>query len=220
MENKDNWFIGVAGIIGAGKTTLTKDLAKHLNYKSYFEPVKCNPYLHDFYTDMKRWSAVMQIHLLHARFKQHQKIIYSGKGAVQDRTIYEDTIFADILKSQGHISEREMQTYNLAFENMTKFLVYPDVIVYLDVKPEKALERIKHRGRNMEQKINLDYLNDLHKGYQEFIENISRHTKVIRFDWNNYKEASEIVQTIKTECSENRKFLRSLKRLGCSSKEI
>ncbi len=216
----DKYFIGIAGIIGVGKTTLTKDLAKTLGYKAYFEPVKQNPYLSDFYKDMKRWGAFMQIHLLHARFKQHQEIVWSGKGAVQDRTIYEDTIFADILKNAGYISEREMATYSLSFENMTKSLVYPDIIVYLDVKPEKALEKIEQRGRKAEQTISLDYLVSLHKGYQNFIKEISRHTKVIKLDWNSYRETSEVAQIIKTECSKNRKFLRSLKRLGCSSKEI
>lgn len=215
----DNYFIGIAGIIAAGKSTLTKDLAKILRYKAYFEPVKQNPYLSDFYKDMKRWGAFMQIHLLHARFKQHQRIIWGKGGAVQDRTIYEDTIFADILRSSGYISKREMDTYNMAFEDMTKYLVYPDVIVYLDVKPEKALERIEQRGRSAEQKITLDYLTNLYEGYQKFIGEISRHTQVIKFDWNSYKKTSEIAQIIKTECSKNRKFLRSLKRLGKSSKE-
>lgn len=216
---KDNYFIGIAGIIAAGKTTLTKDLAKTLGYKAYFEPVKQNPYLSDFYKDMKRWGAFMQIHLLHARYEQHQRIVWGKGGAVQDRTIYEDTIFADILKNAGYISEREMKTYHLSFRNMTKSLVYPDVIVYLDVKPEKALEKIAQRGREAEQTITLDYLISLHKGYQEFIEEISRHTQVIKFDWNSYKKTSEIAQIIRTECSKNRKFLRSLKRLGSSSRE-
>ncbi|SVE46055.1 uncharacterized protein METZ01_LOCUS498909, partial [marine metagenome] len=130
-------FIGIAGIIGAGKTTLTQNLADHLGYDAFHEPVDENLYLSDFYKDMKRWGAMMQLHLLFKRFEQHQKIVWATEdGAVQDRTIYEDTIFARMLHEGGFIDDRDYDTYTGHFNLMKRFLLYPDVIVYLRVDPE------------------------------------------------------------------------------------
>ena len=115
-------FIGISGIIGAGKSTLAQNLAKHLGYEAFNEPVKDNPYLEDFYTDMNRWGAMMQIHLLFRRFEQHQQIVWnSKKGAVQDRTIYEDSIFARMLYEEGFIDQRDYDTY-LGHFNLMKRL--------------------------------------------------------------------------------------------------
>ena len=145
-------FIGIAGIIGAGKTTLCQRLADHLGYEAFNEPVEDNPYLADFYADMGRWGGMMQIHLLFRRFEQHQRIVWNKeKGAVQDRTIYEDTIFARLLHEAGFIDKRDYETYVGHFNVMKRFLVYPDVLIYLRVEPEVSMERVRERGRDEEQ---------------------------------------------------------------------
>ena len=96
LSPMDNLFIGISGIIGAGKSTLATNLAKKMDLPVYFEPVVDNEYLTDFYGDMKKFSFPLQVYLLNRRFQQHQQIIWQGKGGVQDRTIYEDSVFAKV----------------------------------------------------------------------------------------------------------------------------
>ena len=204
-------FIGISGIIGAGKSTLAQDLAGRLGYKAYNEPVKDNPYLEDFYSDMNRWGAMMQIHLLFRRFEQHQQIVWnSEKGAVQDRTIYEDTIFARMLNEAGFIDQRDYDTYLGHFNLMKRYLVYPDLLLYLRVEPETSLQRIAERGRKAESGITLDYMQKLHDGYESFIEEMSRYTRVLTLDWNQFLELDEVVDRITEKAGEKRAFLRDL----------
>jgi deoxyadenosine kinase len=204
-------FIGIAGIIGAGKSTLAKSLADHLGYEAYNEPVEDNPYLDDFYADMNRWGAMMQIHLLFRRFEQHQQIVWKKeKGAVQDRTIYEDTIFARLLHEAGFINQRDYETYVGHFNVMKRFLVYPDVLIYLRVSPKVSMQRILERGRNAERGITIEYMKNLHQGYESFIEEMSNYTRVLSLDWNQYHDTEEVGQLVKERAKENRKFLRDL----------
>ena len=207
-------FIGISGIIGAGKSTLAQNLAMHLGYEAFKEPVKENPYLEDFYANMNRWGAMMQIHLLFRRFEQHQQIVWNSKeGAVQDRTIYEDTIFARMLHEAGFIDQRDYETYVGHFNVMKRFLVYPDVLIYLRVSPEVSMQRIQERGRDAESKITLDYIEKLHQGYESFIAEMDHYTRVLTLDWNEYKEPEEVAKLVKEKANENREFLRDLKRL-------
>ena len=111
----------------------------------YYEPVIDNIYLEDFYADMKRYSFPLQVYLLNARFKQQQQIIWSGRGGVQDRTIYEDSVFARMLRNSGLMDERDFQTYQSLFNHMSNFMKKPNIIVHLDVSPEESLRRIKLR---------------------------------------------------------------------------
>ena len=204
-------FIGISGIIGAGKSTLAQDLAVRLGYKTYNEPVKDNPYLEDFYSDMNRWGAMMQIHLLFRRFEQHQQIVWNSEnGAVQDRTIYEDTIFARMLNKAGFIDQRDYDTYLGHFNLMKRYLVYPDLLLYLRVEPETSLERIAERGRKAESGITLEYMQKLHDGYESFIEEMSRYTRVLTLDWNQFLEIDEVVDRITEKAGEKRAFLRDL----------
>src|SRR6185369_8058934 len=106
-----NIFIGIAGMICAGKSTLATSLGQHLGIDCYYEPVADNEYLEDFYRDTARYSFAMQVYLLNRRFQQHQEIIWRGKSAVQDRTIYEDSIFARMLAATGLMDERVYRTY-------------------------------------------------------------------------------------------------------------
>ena len=207
-------FIGIAGIIGAGKTTLCQRLAGHLGFEAFNEPVDDNPYLEDFYSDMNRWSAMMQLHLLFRRFEQHQRIVWNKeKGAVQDRTIYEDTIFARMLHEAGFIDKRDYETYAGHFNVMKRFLVYPDVLLYLQVSPEVSMQRITERGRNAEGGITLDYMENLHQGYESFIEEMEHYTRVLTLDWNEYKDTEEVARLVEEKAEVNREFLRDLKRI-------
>jgi deoxyadenosine kinase len=192
-------FIGIAGMIGAGKSTLATALGKHLGIDCYYEPVADNEYLADFYRDTARYSFAMQVYLLNRRFQQHQEIIWRGRSAVQDRTIYEDSIFAKILARQGLMDERDYRTYIELFGNMSNFMCKPSVIVFLDVSPEASIERIKMRSRDVETGIGLDYLKALHDGYQEFVESISKVIPVIRVDYERFASVEVMAQVIHRE---------------------
>jgi deoxyadenosine kinase len=192
-------FIGIAGMIGAGKSTLATALGQHLGIDCYYEPVTDNEYLADFYRDTARYSFAMQVYLLNRRFQQHQEIIWRGRSAVQDRTIYEDSIFAKILARQGLMDERDYQTYIELFSNMSNFMCKPSVIVFLDVSPEASAERIRARSRDVEAKIELGYLSALYDGYQEFIANISKVIPVIRVDYERFATAEEMAEVIRRE---------------------
>ena len=153
-----NNIIGISGIIGAGKSTLAKNLGILLEYDILLEPVETNEYLEKFYGNISKYAFPMQIYLLSHRFKQHQKIVWSGKNVVQDRTIYEDVIFAKMLRESDMMEELDFKTYVDLFSNMTNFLHRPDLIIYLDVEPEEALRRINERSRDCESNLTLDYL--------------------------------------------------------------
>ncbi len=194
-----NIFIGIAGMIGAGKSTLAKALGEHLGIDTYYEPVADNEYLADFYRDTARYSFAMQVYLLIRRFQQHQEIIWRGRSAVQDRTIYEDSIFAKMLAKTGLMDDRDYKTYVQLFRNMSNFMCKPSVIVYLDVSPEASAERIRMRSRGVESKIELGYLQALHDGYEEFVQSISKVIPVIRIDYERFQTAEEMAEVIKRE---------------------
>ena len=202
-------FIGIAGLIGAGKSTLATALGKHLNMPVYYEPVADNSYLADFYQNPARYGFQMQIYLLNRRFQQHQEIIWRGQGGVQDRTIYEDAIFAKTLMQQDMIDQRDYETYLQLFKHMSHFMCRPNLIIYLDLTPEKSLERIKMRARDVEAGVPLSYLQLLHEGYQNFIEDISRSIPVIRVPWEDFKATEDVVDMI-TEQYFKESFMREV----------
>ncbi len=205
----ENLFIGIAGMIGAGKSTLATSLAKHLGIKAYYEPVETNEYLEDFYRDTAKYSFAMQVYLLTQRFRQHQEIIWRGESAVQDRTIYEDSVFAEMLAESGLMEERDYRTYRQLFQYMSNFMCKPNVIVYLDVKPERSLERINMRSRDVESGISLDYLKNLYRHYQTFIEEISKVIPVICVDYDHFATAEQMAEVIQREYL-NHSFKRSV----------
>ena len=197
-----NVFIGIAGMIGAGKSTLAASLGQHLGIDCYYEPVADNEYLTDFYRDTARYSFAMQVYLLNRRFQQHQEIIWRGRSAVQDRTIYEDSIFAKMLAKTGLMDDRDYRTYVELFRNMSNFMCKPSVIVYLDVTPEASAERIAMRSRDVESALvsgELGYLRALYDGYQEFIASISKMIPVIRVDYSRFPTAEAMAEVIKRE---------------------
>ncbi|MCK4892691.1 MAG: deoxynucleoside kinase [Calditrichia bacterium] len=167
---KSNYLVGIAGNIGVGKTTLTRNLADRLGWKAYFESVIDNPYLDTFYKDMRRWSFNLQIYFLAHRFRAQKVISDSGLPSIQDRTIYEDVeIFARSLYEQGYMSERDHQTYRDLFNDMVFFIPKPDLIVYLKASIKTLVARIKSRGRDFERTISPDYLEYLNLAYDRWI---------------------------------------------------
>lgn len=212
MAQFTNVFIGIAGMIGAGKSTLATALGEHLDIDVYYEPVEDNEYLEDFYRDTKRYAFATQIYLLNKRFQQHQEIIWRGRSAVQDRTIYEDSIFAKMLAETGLMEERDYRTYRELFRHMSNFMCRPNLIVYLDVSPERSFQRIQSRGRAVENTIPLHYLTALYKGYEEFIQDISRHIPVIRVDYDRFATAQDMAKVIQKEYLDH-SFLREAVRI-------
>ena len=199
MDRLNDLFIGIAGMIGAGKSTLATALGNHLGLPTYYEPVQDNEYLADFYRDTAKYAFATQIYLLNRRFQQHQEIIWRGGGGVQDRTIYEDAVFAKMLVQLGLMDERDYQTYLSLFRHMSNFMCRPSVIVYLDVKPERSMERIKLRSRDVETGITLEYLTALYQEYESFIGDISRTVPVIRVDYDRFRDAEEMAAMIERE---------------------
>ena len=192
-------FIGISGLIGAGKTTLAEALAKELNLQVFYEPVANNEYLKDFYTDMKRYAFPMQIYLLNKRFKQQQQIVWNGTGGVQDRTIYEDSVFARMLCDSGYMEEREYKTYLELFQNMSNFMKKPNIIVHLDLTPEESLRRIQLRNRQCEQSISLEYLSALYKAYEDFVNEIAKIIPVIKVDYQRFHSSDQMAKVVKQE---------------------
>ena len=179
-------FIGIAGNIGVGKTTFTKLLAEKMDLIPCYESVDDNPYLSDFYGDMKRWSFNLQIYFLQHRFRHHIEINNLAKGVIQDRTIYEDaSIFAYNLYEMKIMSLRDWNTYTSLFDNMTQFLKKPDLIIYLKASTDTLINRIKNRSRDYEKDIDEAYLHRLNIYYKKWFSRIDNFN-ILEIDTNNF----------------------------------
>ena len=200
-----NVLVGVSGIIGVGKSTLTESLGTIMGWDIVKEPVKSNEYLCKFYKDMGKYSFPMQVYLLNHRFRQHQQMVWSNRNTIQDRTIYEDVIFAKMLHDGKLMEDLDFRTYVQLFNNMTNFLHRPDLIIYLDVEPNEALRRVKERSRSCEVGLSLEYLTELKTGYEEWLNDVQNRIPVIRLDWNTYMEPKKVVTLIENALSTKRK---------------
>lgn len=167
--------VAIAGNIGAGKTTLTKLLAKHFRWQPHYESVEENPYLDDFYGEMERWSFNLQVYFLNSRFRQILEIRESGKNIIQDRTIYEDArIFAPNLHAMGLMTNRDYNNYDSLFDLMERLVAPPDLLIYLRASIPTLVGQIHKRGRDYENSISIDYLSRLNERYEAWI---SKYTK-------------------------------------------
>lgn len=162
--------IGIAGNIGSGKTTLTKLLAKRYGWTPSYEAVKDNPYLSDYYSDIKRWAFPMEVFYLKERFRDLLEIARSSKTIVQDRTIFEGVyVFATNNHLMGNLDDRDFETYMELFESMMTRVSYPRLLVYLRSSLPHLVKNIENRGRSYEQEIPIDYLEGLNRLYDDFV---------------------------------------------------
>ncbi|HLP16608.1 MAG TPA: deoxynucleoside kinase [Bacteroidota bacterium] len=167
MEKK---FIAVAGNIGSGKSSLTTMLSRKLGWTPYYESVEDNPYLADFYGDMRRWSFHLQVYFLSHRFQTHKMIVQAPGSVIQDRSIYEDAeIFARNLYAIGNMDQRDYENYEALYRVMTGYLKPPDLMVYLRANVDTLVTQITKRGRSFEQSISRGYLEQLNALYEQWI---------------------------------------------------
>ena len=184
--------IAIAGNIGSGKTTLTKLLANRYGWTPRFEPVDNNPYLEDFYHDMKRWSFNLQIYFLNKRFKEVVEISKSNDTIIQDRTIYEDAcIFAPNLHDQGYMSGRDFETYSDLFNLMMSLVKKPQLMIYIRSSIPTLVRHIEKRGRDYEKSIRIDYLTGLQKRYDNWMSSYDGEVITIDGDKIHFEENKE-----------------------------
>jgi deoxyadenosine/deoxycytidine kinase len=197
--------LAVSGNIGSGKTTLTEKLAKHYGWKAEFESVDQNPYLPDFYEDMKRWAFHLQVYFLNSRYNQIRKIQESSLSTIQDRTIYEDAyIFAANLYKSKLMTERDYSNYRSLFDSMVTHVKAPDLLIYLKADIPKLVGQIEKRGRTYETAMRIDYLKNLNSHYEDWIDGYQE-GKLLIVDVNNLdfverpEDFSFIVEKIERE---------------------
>ena len=197
--------IAIAGNIGSGKTTLTTQLSKYLGFEAQYEDADSNPYLFDFYSDMKRWSFNLQVYFLDARFKKIIEIRKNEANVIQDRTIYEDAqIFAPNLHAMGLMAKRDYETYKHLFETVNALLEPPDLLIYLRGSIPTLVDQIQRRGREYEDSIRLDYLRRLNERYEAWFESYNMGKKMeVLIDDLDFRDNPEhlgiIINRVKAE---------------------
>ncbi|MCU0445840.1 MAG: deoxynucleoside kinase [Microscillaceae bacterium] len=201
--------VAIAGNIGAGKTTLARRLAEHYGWEACFESVDDNPYLADFYADMPRWAFHLQVYFLNSRFNQVLRVQKNPHHTIQDRTIYEDAfVFAQNLQESGIMSARDYSNYRQVFDNMTKYISAPDLLIYLRADLPVLRKRIQLRGRSYEVSIPDEYLLNLNTHYENWIEGYQEGNLLIininerdllenSSDWQHLLDGIESYLTIK-----------------------
>jgi deoxyadenosine/deoxycytidine kinase len=194
-------YIALAGNIGAGKSSLTGLLSRHFNWEAYYESVDDNPYLADFYEDMRRWSFNLQIYFLSSRFRSMKRMLDVQRHFIQDRTIYEDVeIFAKNLYDMGLMSERDYTNYKSLFSEMSDYLRPPDLLVYLKAHVPTLVRQIQQRGRAYENTIRIDYLERLNGLYEDWIDRYPHPKLIIESDTldfvNNKEHLGQVITLI------------------------
>jgi deoxyadenosine/deoxycytidine kinase len=163
-------YIAIAGNIGSGKSTLTRMLARHYHWEPRFEVVDRNPYLEDYYNDIQRWSFALEVFFLKERFRDLIAIQQSQSTIIQDRTIFEGVyVFLQNNRDMGNILQRDYDTYMELFNQMMQLVRLPDLMIYLRATVPHLVGNIQQRGREYEQSIKLDYLDNLNRRYEQFI---------------------------------------------------
>ena len=170
LYKSSEMHIGIAGNIGSGKTTLTRMLSEHYGWTPKYEAVTYNPYLEDYYKDIKRWSFNLEVYFLQQRFKDVLEIASSDDVIIQDRTIFEGVyIFVANNKAMGNLSDWEYDTYMDLFKLMMSLVKAPDLLIYLRSSVPHLVSQIQKRGREYEKSIELDYLEGLNNRYEQWI---------------------------------------------------
>jgi len=196
------YFITISGNIGAGKSSLTKMLSEKLGWIPFYESVEDNPYLEDFYNDMKKWSFHLQIYFLSKRFNDSHNILKLNESVILDRTLYEDgEIFARNLYELGNMSERDYKNYKQLYNILINYLPKPDLMIYLRSDVDFLIERIKKRSRDFEASIPKEYLLRLNNYYEEWISKYTISDLLIidvkKFDYvNNPNDLNSVVNQI------------------------
>ena len=184
--------IAISGNIGAGKTELTKLLARHYGYRAIYGPSEENPYLSSFYEDMRRWSFNMMVHTLYANTRQLVELQQSGVSFVRDRSLYDDAaIFAPNLQSMGLMTTRDLNTYTHLFELTYSLLPKPDLLIYVRGDVPTLIRHIQKRGREHESGIRLDYLSNLNERYERWAEQYEGKMLVVDTDELDFVERRE-----------------------------
>lgn len=201
-------YIVIAGNIGSGKTTLTHMLARHYGWTPHLESVQTNPYLDDYYKDMKRWSLNLETFFLKERFRDLLKIKQSAETIIQDRSIFEGVyIFAANNHDMGNMSDRDFDTFMGLFQSMMLVSQKPDLLVYLKASVSHLVDNIHKRGRDYEQNMQLDYLRNLNQRYDDFVQNRYRgKTLTIEVDdidfLHNRKDFASVIKLIDKSLNE------------------
>ena len=191
-------LIVVAGNIGAGKTSLTERIGGRMGWLTGFESVSDNPYLPDFYADMKTWSFHLQVYFLGHRAKQYLDIANDPRSAILDRSIYEDAyIFARALHHMNNLTERDYLAYRRLFELVVNSLPAPNLLIYLKAPVEILVERIHKRARGMETGISAEYLALLDTFYDDWLKSFDLcPVLTIRTDNLDYVNQSRALDTV------------------------
>jgi deoxyadenosine/deoxycytidine kinase len=197
-------MILVAGNIGSGKTSLTERIGERLGWFTAYESVSDNPYLADFYADMRAWSFHLQVFFLGHRAQQHLDLWNDPRSAIIDRSIYEDAfIFARALNHLGNLNERDYLTYKQVFDMVVKTLPPPSLLVYLKAPVDCLMERIHSRGRKIETGITTEYLTLLENYYDEWIRGFDIcPVLTLRTDNLDFVHKSEHMDTVVTRIKE------------------
>lgn len=202
MDQKNqSKYIAVAGNIGAGKSSLTGLLAKHYKWEAFYESVDDNPYLQDFYEDMRRWSFNLQIYFLSSRFRHQKEMLNDDVNLIQDRTIYEDVeIFAKNLHQMNLMSDRDFINYEALFKEMGYYLRPPDLLIYLRAQVPTLVRQIQQRGRDYENTIRIEYLERLNNLYEDWIGRYPHDKLIIDTDdldfVNNDEDLGKVIDLI------------------------
>lgn len=188
--------IAIAGNIGCGKTTLTRLLAEHYRFEPLYESLENNPYISDFYADMKRWSFQLQVFFLNSRFSDLLNI-KPGMNVIQDRTIFEDArIFAPNLHDMGLMDSRDFENYSSLFERMMSLVKNPDLVIYLRSSVPNLVAQIQKRGREYENTIRLDYLSGLNQRYEDWFEGYDGEKLAISVDDCHFESGQEDMKKV------------------------
>lgn len=184
--------IGIAGNIGAGKTTLTRMLSEHYGWIPKYESVTYNPYLEDYYKDIKRWSYNLETYFLAQRFRDLVEISKSDDIIIQDRTLMEGVnIFVANNVAMDNLSQRDYETYLQLYNLMMSMVREPDLLIYLRSSIEGIVRKIQKRGRDYEQGLSVEYLGNLNRLYEQWISNYKGRIMIFDVDDLDYENNAE-----------------------------